>query len=266
LSAQQARHWRGWTPWTCEYGDIDLFDDLIPFAVDAELRELGQSIVDQQRIFLRVNEQLAQAMAMFFGLPVPETERDFQGLWAQAEDYRRQVGAAWTNDPELQVLIDQLQSTVAEMKSLGTQLRERLEPLYARLMLDAEGLGDQRAKDLIDEADEEPDSRRAIRLLNKALSYGQTGLFARSAYAELGRRHSDLGNLASAIEYYTKSLQGSAEADPYVLFGRGQLHYEQERWDEARADFERALSIGLFKPDSDQAREYLADIRARETD
>jgi hypothetical protein len=111
--AQQARHWREWTPWTCEYGDLDLFDDLIPFVTDPELYELGQSIVDQWRIFLRVNEQLAQALAMFFGLPAPEVERDFQGLRAQAEEYRKQVGAAWTTDPELYALIGQLQVAVA---------------------------------------------------------------------------------------------------------------------------------------------------------
>ncbi len=257
---EQLRQWRAWNPWIGRQDDIDQFDDLAPYIADEKLLELCRSIISYRRAFLQLNKQAADALAVFFGLPAPETEDDFRKLRAQAEDYRRQVGAAWSTDPEVQPLIARLQIAVARMKSLGTQLREKLQPLYARLY--TEELGNQRAGDLIDQAVEEPNPRRAIRLLNKALSYGQTGLYASSAYTELGGRYSDLGDAEKAIEYYTKSLEASDSPDAYTLFWRGQLYYEQEQWEQAQGDLERALSVGLCWPDSDQAREYLSDIHA----
>jgi tetratricopeptide (TPR) repeat protein len=131
-------------------------------------------------------------------------------------------------------------------------------------------LGDQRAHDLIDEADEEFDTQRAIRLLRGALRFGHTGIQASKAYAALAMRYEDLGDKAKAIEYYTKALE-AWHPSAIDLFWRGELYYQLGQWDNARSDFEKALAFSaedsLVSPEREQAKGYLVELdESKKTD
>jgi tetratricopeptide (TPR) repeat protein len=120
--------------------------------------------------------------------------------------------------------------------------------------------GDERAKDLVDMAVEESSPKRAIKLLHQALSYGHTGIQASKAYLELGARYEDLDDTAQAISYYTKSIEAYREPLPMALYWRAKLYYQQKRWVEARNDFERASSLGLFSPEREWTQMYLSKL------
>jgi hypothetical protein len=119
--------------------------------------------------------------------------------------------------------------------------------------------GDQRAKDLIDEAEGEFEPREAIKLLHRALRYGKTGIQAGKAYQGLGTRYEELGQIARAIRYYTQALEVGGP-NSFVLFWRGQLLYQRRQWAEAKADFEQALVLGLWSPEREEAEAYLGNL------
>jgi tetratricopeptide (TPR) repeat protein len=125
-------------------------------------------------------------------------------------------------------------------------------------------VGDQRAHDLIDEALSETNWQRAIELLYRALAYGTTGIEATKAYQLLGMRYEDIGNTNRAILYYTKALETSVredlEPEPFVLFWRGELYYQQGNKSAARQDFEQALAAGLWPPEREMAQQRLAEL------
>jgi tetratricopeptide (TPR) repeat protein len=120
--------------------------------------------------------------------------------------------------------------------------------------------GDQRAKDLIDLATEQPDPRRAIELLRRALQYGETGIQAGKAYGELGGRYADVGDSAQAIACYTRAIEVGIP-NPYDLFWRGRLHYQLGDWEPARRDFKQALGMEHFwSPEREEAEAYLLEM------
>lgn len=121
-------------------------------------------------------------------------------------------------------------------------------------------LGDQRAKDLIDASYSEPDTRRAIRRLHRALHYGRTGIQATKAYTVLGMKYEDLGNIRLAINYYTKSLEVGGP-DGFVYFWRGQLYYQRRNMELARSDLEQALALGLSSADRTEAEQLLGKLQ-----
>jgi tetratricopeptide (TPR) repeat protein len=84
---------------------------------------------------------------------------------------------------------------------LSEGMRGREKELLQAL---ANDVGDQRAKDLIDQSYGEYDSKRAIALLHRALRYGRTTIQAHKAYSELGSRYESRGNISRAIMYYTR--------------------------------------------------------------
>jgi tetratricopeptide (TPR) repeat protein len=149
--------------------------------------------------------------------------------------------------------------TELEREDWLSRIREQMAR-EAKLQGEIE-FGDQRAKDIIDVAYEEPDPHRAIKLLHRALKYGDTGIQASKAYGELGRLYEDLGDITQAITYYTRAIEvGVPEA--YEFFWRGQLFYQLGQWEAARHDFEQALAFekGFFSPEREQAQCYLAEI------
>jgi tetratricopeptide (TPR) repeat protein len=122
--------------------------------------------------------------------------------------------------------------------------------------------GDQRAEDLVDWSMEQP-SALAIQTLQKALTYGETGLYASTAYLELGNRYADIGDIDRAIESYTHSFAAYPTPNAYGLYWRGELYFRKGQWDKARDDFERAAALGLRSPESEQAQDYLSRIREK---
>jgi len=260
-----------WTPWTAagaasQDTTIESLQELMPYITDEGLAEACRSVVKQRQLLDEINEQLGLALARFLGMSAPASEQDFRELGQRVEDYRLKHGAAWMSQTEIRPLIAQLRDVFVELKSLGFELHARLQPYYVRLAPSYEEIGDQRADDLVDQAIEEPDADLAISLLNEALRYGNTGIQASKAYMGLAGRYSDLGDTEKAIEHYTKSIEASTQPNAFALYWRGELYYQQRQWARARTDFERALALGLFSPEYEQAQAYLSELRARESD
>jgi tetratricopeptide (TPR) repeat protein len=120
--------------------------------------------------------------------------------------------------------------------------------------------GTQRAKDLVDQADSESDPKRAIKLLQRALKDGRSGIQAGKAYQALGSRYEELGDNQRAIEYYTKSIEVGVQ-NAFTHFWRGQLYFQRGERVAAQHDLEEALAIGLFSPERETAEQYLEQIR-----
>jgi tetratricopeptide (TPR) repeat protein len=263
-----------WTPWTVEGIEFEettteSLQELIPYVPDEEILGVCQALVKRRQLLDDTNDQLGRALTEFLGLSAPRTVEGFRALGQRIDDYRLEHGPAWVGEAEIEPLILKLKDLFVEIKSLEYELGARLQPwqseLGSRLQLSREEIGDERAKDLVDMAIEEPDTDTAILLLKKALQYGETGLQASSAYMELGGRYSDLGETEKAIEHYTKSFEAYKEPNAFALYWRGELYYQQEEWDKARSDFERAVAIGLYSPEYEQAQEYLSELGARES-
>jgi tetratricopeptide (TPR) repeat protein len=207
--------------------------------------------------------------------------------WANQPEYLS-WNPIWANQPEYRQLVERSEQVFDEWERIKMQIYHRQVSLIlaidsntenahptspdskkrlAKLRNWDEGIvvedvefGDEQAKDLVDMAVEEPDPKKASKLLHQALSYGHTGIQASKAYLELGARSEDLGDTVRAISYYTKSIEAYKEPLPMALYWRGKLYYQQKRWDEARNDFGRALSLGLFSPEHEWAQMYLSKL------
>ncbi len=258
-----------WTPWSrdstaLEPAKIESVQEMLPYVADEEIVHVCRSLIEQGQLLDHTSEQLGRALADFLGLPSPETDRHSEQLWRRANEYRAKHGPAWASQAQIRPLVAQLKDVFVELSSSQFELHGRLRPYYERLAPGGAEMGDQRADDLVNQAMEEPDADRAIRLLERALRYGKTGIPASRAYVELAGRYSDRGETKRAIAYYTKSIEASKIPNAYALYWRGELYYQQEEWDKALGDFERAVSIGLFSPECEQAQEYLAELRGRQ--
>src|SRR5262245_38769250 len=110
---------------------------------------------------------------------------------------------------ELNAQLTQLLGPTQAMNALMQDVFGVVGPDRARAFLAAlqQNVGTQRAKDLVDQADAEPDPKRAIKLLQRALKGGRTGIQAGKAYQSLGSRYEELGDSKRAIEYYTKAIE-----------------------------------------------------------
>lgn len=126
----------------------------------------------------------------------------------------------------------------------------------------------QKMDDLIDATIEDSDPIRAVKRMEEAISLGLPQAQAAEAYQVLGSRYEDLDNSDKAIECYAKSIEMGPD-NPIVLYWRGELLFQQGRYDDAKTDFERALSFsppaGLFSPELEQAQDYLVKISRSNT-
>jgi tetratricopeptide (TPR) repeat protein len=260
-----------WTPWTAEgialeRTTTESLEELAPYVPDEEILEVCQTLVKRRQLLDDINDQLGRALTEFLGASAPSTVEGLRELGQQVDDYRLEHGPAWVSVAAIQPLILQLKDLFVEIRSLEFELTARLQQYVVEpIAVIPEEIGDERAKDLVDMSIGEPDTDTAILLLKKALQYGETGLQASSAYMELGGRYSDLGETEKAIEHYTKSFEAYKHPNAFALYWRGELYYQQEEWDKARSDFERAVAIGLYSPEYEQAQEYLSELGARES-
>jgi hypothetical protein len=168
---------------------------------------------------------------------------------------------SWVRDPEYQSLLQK----AASVMSAITEAQEQVAAW--RLAAMQEVIGDQRAKDLVDQAIEYLgfDPQYPIKLLHRALKYGQTGIQASGAYQELGSRYAGLGDYTKAIEYYTKSME-AWRPNAITLFWRGELYYQRGELEKAQVDFEAALGFSaryerLTSPEREKAEHYLVELR-----
>ncbi|MEJ2746618.1 MAG: tetratricopeptide repeat protein, partial [Anaerolineae bacterium] len=232
---------------------------------DQELRELAHKLVVESNKLVHINARWLTVLADYFQTPVFSSLEEQFAFSRKINRHRRKHGASWISEPHIQELLQETQSEIKAIETLKLPIEERLEEVYGHLIITHEEFGDQRASDLVDKADGVPDSnpKKAIKLLQKALKYGETGIQASKAYLGLGMRYEDLGKIDKAIEFYTKSMD-ALEPFSIALFWRGQLYYEQEQWDKAQSDFEQALSPENGELDSmnrKEAEDYLAKLK-----
>jgi tetratricopeptide (TPR) repeat protein len=163
---------------------------------------------------------------------------------------------------QLNAQLTQLLGPTQAMSVLMQDVFSAVGPDRAHAFLAAlqRNVGAQRAKDLVDQADAEPDPKRAIKLLQRALKDGGTGIQAGKAYQSLGSRYEELGDSKRAIECYTKAIEGGVP-NAFSYFWRGQLYFQRGERDSAQRDFEQALALGLSSPEHETAEEYLEQLR-----
>lgn len=255
-----------WTPWSNPGNGINYIQWLMPHLTDVKIISVCKSLAIQSANLDKVNDQGARALASFFEMPAPTTNTEFQSLRKKMDRHRRKNGVDWVTLNDFQLLISAIQQIATEMQRYWLELDAYLDLRYPNSRITRQDMGDQRAKDLIDVAVEEPDPLQAIKLLNRALRYGHTGIQASKAYQGLGSRYKQIGDTPQAIENYTKSLDAWRGRNPFTLFWRGELYYQQERWEEARTDFERALTSDHFgSPEYEAAQNYLVRIESKTT-
>lgn len=233
---------------------------------NGQLRQMIEMLVEKLERAYALNERWTRELLYFFDLPIPTTLKEWEKFRKVIDMERVAQGATWMSRPECQVLAIEMEQVLAEINQLLPSIHQQMAEVYGDLFFEEEEFGTQEAKDLIDIANGEPDVQKAIKLLEQALAYGEMGIQASKAYMELGMRYEDLGEIGKAIEHYTKSLTAWK---PFGLgyFWRGRLFYTQGQWEDARSDFEQALTFapkgGLPSPEREEAAEYLAKLKEK---
>jgi tetratricopeptide (TPR) repeat protein len=253
-----------WSPWRYPGEEITTIQSMLPH-VETDIRELCQAWLPLIQTLETLNQEWADALARFFGLITPNSDRDYQELRDQVEAYRKENGALWVNHPDFPPLILQLEQIVIGMQRLYPKLSELLQKYQTQISPDdlKALFGDQRVKDRIDSARGEPSHKRAIKVLDKALRYNPTDMQTNEIYMELGFRYGELGEIEQAIENYTRSINASKLPNPLVHYWRGELYYSQKEWDKAAQDFEQAVALGVYSPEREQAQRYILELRSQ---
>ncbi len=78
----------------------------------------------------------------------------------------------------------------------------------------------------------------------------------------LGMRYEQLGEFDLAIENYSKSLEAYQQPYGMTYFWQGKLYYQQQKWEAARDDFAKALSLEeqLLSPEKEETKQLLQDL------
>lgn len=250
-----------WHPW--HYPSHTGFDPLIPQITNKGLRELFRLLRIELEKLDDLNVYWLKALANYFKISLPQTLSEMESFARKINFHRRRKGPTWLEETNCQALFTRTRPVISRIESLLLQIDDFISQEYGHLLVTGKDFGDQRASDLIDKADA-ASSKKAIKLLQKALTYGTMGIQASKAYFGLGMRYEDLGNIELAIENYSKAIQ-AYKSFGMVHFWRGRLYYQQQKWIEARADFEKALSFsvenGLPSPEREEAERYLEELK-----
>ncbi len=253
-----------WLPW--EFQRHTVYNSFNANISDSKFRELIDLFRIEVEKMDRLNNQWSEVFTRFFGVSQPKTEREQDKFARKIRNHRKRKGPTWMEEAECQQLLVAMHLIINEIERLKPQIDQSLNRVYGHLLVTDEDMGDERAKDLIDIVDGIPDSnpQKAIKLLRKALGYGETGIQASKAYLGLGMRYEDLGDIDQAIENYSNALT-AYEPFGMVHFWRGRLYFQQQKWKEARADFEKALVFpiedGLPSPEKEEAEHYLEKLK-----
>lgn len=252
-----------WHPWSFSPVGLEPFVSLL---TDKKLQDLilafGQ--IDEQ--FRQHMQEWAIALANFFDYTVPPTETVYRKIIRKRRAYQESQTPVWMLQVEFQNLSLQLQEIVKTSETMTLQIMEQIRRVYQEYET-PEALGDQRAKDLIDRANEQPgiSAQQATKLLKKALRYGTTGIQASKAYMRLAMWYEDLGDTAKAIEHYGLSMNAWREY-PYAYFVCGRLYHEQQRYTEALNSIRKALEFPLDEwgevEDYEKAKQLLRTLES----
>lgn len=231
---------------------------------EPELRKLFQSFSQKLELFVEYAAAWTELLLLYLSFDEPKTPEDWHKFRKAIDTHRKSNGASWMRESFSQKYALEMQKLIAEISYLAPLINQKMADVYQDKLVVFDDLGDQRAKDLIDEAEGEVDLRKAIDLLYKAVALGDSGIQASKAYIGLGMRHEDLGEIEQAINAYSKALTAWK---PFALiyFWRGRLYFSIWRWDQALADFEKALAFqneeGLPQLERGEAANYLIEIQ-----
>lgn len=166
----EASHWHPWLLFP-----IGL-EPVIPHLNDKHLQNLGLTFCQIDKRFYQQIQEWAVALARFFGYEVPPTETVYKRITRRRRSYQENEIPVWMLQVEFQNLALQLQEIIKASEAVTAQIIEHRKEAYPDHVT-PEQLGDQRAKDLIDRANEQPgiSAQQAIKLLKRALRYGTTG-------------------------------------------------------------------------------------------
>lgn len=249
-----------WHPW--HYPRHTGYDEEIPHITNEGLRELFRLLRIELEKLDDLNVYWSKALANYFKVSQPQTLSEMESFARKINSHRRRKGPTWLEETNCQELFTRTRPVISRIENLLLQIDGAISQEYGHLLVTGKDFGDQRASDLIDKADATT-PKTAIKLLQKALTFGTTGIQASKAYFGLGMRYEDVGNIELAIENYSKAIQ-AYKSFGMVHFWRGRLYYQQQKWIEARADFEKALSFsvenGLPSPEKEEARRYLEEL------
>lgn len=254
-----------WSPWI-ERDAVERLNTCLTQITDEPLQSMIVTFAATLKEVDLLNGQWLERLAQYFNTPLPKTEQEMNKLCQKISRHRKKSGAFWIQEQQFQALAEDTRKLIPQIQDLAQKIEQRVMHVYSHLspfIVSDEEFGDQRASDLIDEAESLFDPRQAIKLLQKALRYGKTGIQASKAYMGLGLRYEDLGDTTQAIKHYTQALEAWRPSS-IVHFWRGRLYYSQEQWEKAREDFERALAFSpegaLFASERKEAEQYLAEI------
>lgn len=239
---------------------------LFPDVVDHDLQILLHDLSQANDRFYQLNASWTKALLLFFKWDDPKNLHEWHNFRKTIDEHRKLYGASWMQEPFSQKYEQEMQELIARVNYLMPLINQKMIEVYQEKLIDFDHLGDQRAKDLIDEAEGEADLRKAIELLNKAVEYGESGIQASKAFINLGMRYEDIGEIQPAINFYSKALN-AWKPSAMVYFWRGRLYYQLGQWDQARRDFKQALAFpsdeGLYSPEYEEAEQYLIELKRR---
>lgn len=238
---------------------------LIPLSgiFDQELNQLFQDFSREYDQFFKIIKAWTKSLLLYLGRGEPKRPEEWVQFRKAIDKHRKSNGASWMRESFSQKYALEMQKLIAEISYLARLINQKMADVYQDKLVVFDDLGDQRAKDLIDEAEGETDLRKAIDLLNEAIEFGDSGIQASKAFIGLGMRHEDLGEIEQAINAYSKALTAWK---PFALiyFWRGRLYFLIRRWEQANKDFKQALAFqneeGLPQPERKEAENYLAEI------
>lgn len=231
---------------------------------EPELRKLFQNFSQKYEQFVEHLAAWTKSLLLYLSFSEPKRPEDWHKFRKEIDKHRESNGASWMQESFSQKHALEMQKLIAEISHLIPLINQKMAEVYQGKLVIFDDLGDQRAKDLIDEAEGETDLRKAIDLLNEAIEFGDSGIQASKAFIGLGMRYEDLGETELAVNAYSKVLTAWK---PFALiyFWRGRLYFQLHRWAKARKDFKQALAFpdeeGLPQPEREEAVKYLNEIQ-----
>ena len=235
---------------------------LVSEITDSELRTLFQNFAQKYELFVEVVANWSKFLISYLNVQEPIRPEEWIALRKSIDKHRQEKGASWMQEPLCQEFASSMKELIAEIQLLTPKIEQKMAEVYAGRLVIRGDIGDQRAKDLIDESHEKYD-RDAITLLKKALTYGESGIQASKAYICLGMRYEDIGEIELAIEAYSKALT-AWQPSAMIYFERGKLYYQMHKLREAKQDFEQALAYtredGLREQEQEEAKRFLSSL------
>lgn len=203
-----------WQPWALQVIGLD---DYLEYIQDSELKSLCQQAILLDEVMHDLNREAGKIIAKYLKVDI-ETQEDYEKLSRKRYRLRKNKQLPWIDDDDFVTWDSEYQQLMNKVEILGHKIKTKVFQVYGDYL--PEEIGDQRAKDLIDDSDG-ADDEVAVKLLKKALSYGQTGLQAHKAYQSLGNILERKGQYKEAFENYQLALSALKKPSASTLLMLG---------------------------------------------